>query len=243
MCWRRATIALHNLASVTQRRWYRGLAVRGSDYFRVVPLGARVAPLAALAALVAGCGESRHQDAGEPRGVFTVQVARASFPLHQAVARPERLVLDVRNIGTRTVPNVTVAVTSFYHLTTYPGVASPRRPTWVVDQGPGTIASPPVETVQVDPPGGGTTANYDIWALGPLAPGATRSFVWHVSPVKPGVQRVSYRVYAGLNGRARAQLVDGAPPAGSFTVNIADRPPPTHVNPATGRVAAGPYVP
>jgi hypothetical protein len=95
----------------------------------------------------------------------------------------------------------------------------------------------------VDPPGGGTTSNYNIWALGALAPGATRSFVWHVSPVKPGVHKLSYRVYAGLNGKAQAQLADGAPPAGSFTVDIAGRPPKTHVDPVTGKVVAGPYVP
>jgi hypothetical protein len=193
--------------------------------------------------LAAGCGESRPRDASEPRGTFTVQVAQASFPLRQSVARPEQLVLDVRNTGARALPNVTVAVTSFDYLSDYPNLASRRRPVWVVDAGPGRAADPPVETVQTDPPGGGTTANYNIWALGPLAPGATRSFVWHVTPVKPGLHNVSYRVYAGLDGKAQAQLADGAPPAGSFAVDVAGRPPPVHVNPATGKVAQGPYVP
>lgn len=207
---------------------------------RVVSLGVCGALTGVLAA---GCGESRHQDAGEPRGSFTVQITRASFPARQAVARRTQLVLDVRNAGARTLPNVTVAVTSFYYASAYPNVASSRRPIWVVNQGPGRIADPPVETVQVDPPGSGTTANYGVWALGPVAPGAKRSFVWRVSPVKPGVHRVSYRVYAGLNGRAQAQLAGGASPAGSFTVDVAGRPPLTHVNPVTGKVAAGPYVP
>lgn len=207
---------------------------------RVILLGVCGALAGALAA---GCGESRHEDAGEPKGTFTVQVTHASFPLRQAVARPARLVLDVRNSGARALPNVTVAVTSFYYLSDYPNLASRRRPVWVVNHSPGRIADPPVETVQVDPPGSGTTANYDIWALGPLAPGATRSFAWNVSPVKPGLHRVSYRVYAGLNGRAQAQLASGRPPAGSFAVDIAGHPPPTHVNPVTGKVATGPYVP
>jgi hypothetical protein len=198
---------------------------------------------ALTSALAAGCGESRHANAGEPKGTFTVQVTHASFPANQVVARPTRLVLAVRNTGTHTLPNVTVAVTSFYYLSDYPNLADRRRPIWVLDQGPGTIPNPPVESVQVDPPGSGTTANYNVWALGPLAPGATRSFVWRLSPVKPGVHRVSYRVYAGLNGRAQAQLADGAPPVGSFTVNIAGRPPQTHVNPTTGKVVAGPYMP
>jgi hypothetical protein len=191
----------------------------------------------------AGCGESRHQDAGEPQRSFTVQVTHASFPTEQAVARQTRLVLDIHNTSARTLPDVTVAVTSFDYLSHYPQLASRRRPVWVVNEGPGRIPKPPVETVQTDPPGSGTTANYNIWALGPLAPGASRSFVWHVSPVKPGVHKVVYRVYAGLYGKARAELANGAPAAGSFTVHIARRPPQTHVNPTTGKVVAGPYVP
>ena len=128
------------------------------------------------------------------------------------MARPAQMVVDVRNTSARTLPDVTVAVTSFDYLSDYPNLASRRRPIWVVDEGPGQVPKPPVETVEVDPPGSGTTANYSVWALGPLAPGATRSFVWNVSPVKPGMYRVSYRVYAGLNGRAQAELANGSPP-------------------------------
>ncbi len=193
--------------------------------------------------LAAGCGESRRQDAGEPKAHYTVQVTHASFPTVQAVARPAQLVVDVRNTSAHTLPNVTVAVTSFNYLSDYANLASRRRPIWVVDQGPGRIPKLPVETVEVDPPGSGATPNYDVWALGPLAPGATRRFVWHVSPVKPGVHLVSYRVYAGLNGRAQAELANGSSPAGSFTVHVAGSPPQTHVDPTTGKVVAGPYVP
>ncbi|MGA2164984.1 MAG: hypothetical protein ABSH36_11025 [Solirubrobacteraceae bacterium] len=193
--------------------------------------------------LAAGCGESRRADASEPNGHYTVRVTHSSFPTHQAVARPAQLVLDVRNTGTHTLPDVTVAVTSFDYLSNYANLASRRRPIWIVDEGPGRLANPPVETVEVDPPGSGTTADYNVWALGPLAPGATRSFVWSVSPVKPGTHRLTYRVYAGLNGKAQAALADGSPPQGSFDVDIADRPPATHVDPTTGKVVAGPYVP
>lgn len=194
-------------------------------------------------ALATGCGGSRHQNASEPKGRYTVRVTHASFPTAQAVARPAQLVLDVRNTSARTLPDVTVAVTSFDYLSNYANLASRRRPIWVVNEGPGQIAKPPVETVEVDPPGSGTTANYNVWALGSLAPGATRSFVWNVSPVKPGMHRLSYRVYAGLYGNAQAELANGSPPAGSFLVNIADRPPATHVDRTTGKVVAGPYVP
>jgi hypothetical protein len=211
---------------------------------KVVPRVVLLGVCGALAsAVAAGCGSSAPQDAHEPRGRFTVRVAQASFPAHQSVARPVQLALVVRNTSARTLPNVTVAVTSFDYLSDYPNLADRKRPVWVVDQGPGRIPDPPVETVQVDPPGSGTTANYNVWALGPLPAGATRSFVWHVTPVKPGLHRVFYRVYAGLNGKAQAQLAGGGAPAGSFTVYVAGKPPPNHVDPQTGKVVPGPYVP
>ncbi len=198
---------------------------------------------ALVSALAAGCGGGQPQDAHEAHGNFTVAVTHASFPAVQAVSRPARLVLTVHNTSARTLPDVTVGVTSFYYVSNYPNLASRRRPVWIVDAGPGPLPSRPVETELVDPPGGGTTANYNIWALGSVAAGATRTFVWHVTPVKPGVHRVLYRVYAGLNGRARATLARGRVPGGSFTVVIAGRPPPTHVDPQTGRVVPGPYIP
>jgi hypothetical protein len=191
--------------------------------------------------LASGCGESRQQNAGEPKGMFQVQVTGASFPSKQAVARPEQLVLNVRNTGSRTLPDVTVAVNSFSYTSDYPNLASRKRPIWIVDNGPGPIPNPPVETVEVDPPGGGTTSNDNIWALGRLAPGASKRFVWHLTPVKSGVHSVSYRVYAGLNGKAQAQLAGGGTPGGHFTVAIAGEPPQTHVDPQTGKVTAGAY--
>ncbi len=197
--------------------------------------------LAALAG--SGCGSAAEQNASEPRATFPLQVTQASFPTRQSVAKAERLVLSVRNTGTRTVPNVTVAVNSFYYTSSYTRLAADKRPVWVVDDGPGALPSIPVETVQVDPPGGGATATYNVWALGRLAPGASRSFSWRVTPVKPGVHTVSYRVYADLNGKSRARLPGGGVPQGSFTVAIAGRPPQSHVDPQTGKVVSGPYAP
>ena len=205
----------------------------------VVLLGA--SPLAG--SLASGCGSSAQQDASEPKGTFAVRVTHASFPARQSVAREEQLVLSVRNTSTHAVPNVAVAVNSFDYISSYSNLAARKRPVWVVDHGPGPQPHTAVETVEVDAPGGGATANYNVWALGRLPAGATRSFVWHVTPVKPGVHTVSYRVYAGLNGRARAQLAGGGIPGGSFKVAIAGSPPPAHVNPQTGRVEEGAYSP
>jgi hypothetical protein len=189
----------------------------------------------------AGCGGAR-QDAHEPRGSFPVQVLQARFPARQAIARPASFVLRVRNSGTRTVPNVAISVDSFsYTLTgTFRELASAQRPVWIVDQGPGAVPARAVASAAVDPAGAGQTAYVNTWALGPLAPGRTRTFVWRVTPVKAGVHTVRFAVAAGLDGKSRAVLAGGGAPRGKFVVNVAPAPPPTHVNPESGRVLPGP---
>ncbi|HTZ62633.1 MAG TPA: hypothetical protein VMB51_00860 [Solirubrobacteraceae bacterium] len=199
---------------------------------------------AAVAALaIAGCGGGSQQNAGEPSGVFPVRITHASFPALQSVARPAALVLTVNNAGTQTIPNVAVSLNSLYYETSFPGVASKKRPIWVLERGPGTIPKHPVESEAVAPPGGGQTAYVETWALGPLAPGASATFHWLVTPVEPGLHHVRYVVAAGLAGNAKARFPSGAIPRGGFLVHVAPRPPARHVNPETGKVTPGPYVP
>jgi hypothetical protein len=121
---------------------------------------------------------------------------------------------------------------------------------WIVNNGPGTIPKRPVQTVTVDQPGGGQTAFVNTWALGPLAPGKTKTFVWRVTPVKAGVHSIDFVVAAGLNGRARARVSrsgalegGGGLPVGHFKVAIAGRPVPRYVNPETGKVTHGVFRP
>lgn len=198
-----------------------------------------LAPIGAL--MLAGCGGGARQDAGEPSGNFPIRVVRAVFPLVQAVSRPTVMSITVRNVGTQTAPNVALTVNSFSYKSTYPELADPERPTWVIEQGPGPIADPPVETQEVSTPGGAQTAYVHTWAKGPLAPGQLRTFTWHVVPVKTGVQVVRYVVAAGLAGQARAvRPLTGGPVKGAFLVHIATEPPATHVNPDTGQVVPGP---
>jgi len=202
---------------------------------------------ACLALLLGGCGSGgTRQDAHEPKGAFAVQIVKASFPAQQSVARETRMVLQVRNAGTQTVPNVAVSIDSFAYRSDYPNLASNKRPIWVVETGPGAIPRRPVESEAVSPPGGGQLAYVNTWALGALAPGHTGTFVWRVMPVKAGRYTVHYTVATGLSGRARA-LVDlrsvahGGPAVGHFTAEIAPRPPATHVDPETGQVVPGAY--
>jgi hypothetical protein len=194
---------------------------------------------AAGALLLAGCGGGTRQDASEASGTFAMQVVHPSFPTAQSIARQTRFVLPVRNTGTHTVPNVAVTIDSFDYTSTYPGLAADKRPVWAIEQGPGAIDSPPVESQEISPPGGGQTAYVNTWALGALAPGATRTFVWRVVPVKAGSYTVHYTVAAGLAGKAKARLSSGGLVQGQFAVDIASAPPLKHVNPATGRVEAG----
>jgi hypothetical protein len=191
--------------------------------------------------LVAGCGGASRQDAGEPKGTFAMQVLHARFPIAQSIARQTELVLPVHNSGNNTVPNVAVTIDSFDYTSSYPQLAADKRPVWVIERGPGLVAYPPVESEQVSPPGGGQTAYVNTWALGALAPGATRTFVWRVVPVKSGSYTVHYTVAAGLAGKAKAQLSSGGPVQGQFAVHIKPAPAPTHVNPKTGRVEVGQY--
>jgi hypothetical protein len=168
-----------------------------------------------------------------------MKIVSARFPARQAVARPTRLELQVRNTGAHTVPNVAVTLDSFYYTEHFPELAANKRPVWVVERGPGAIATPPVESQEVSQPGGGQTAYVNTWALGPLAAGRTQTFRWVVVPVKPGSHTVNFRVAAGLSGRAKVALGSGAPVSGRFTVDVAPAPATTHVDPNTGRVVLG----
>jgi hypothetical protein len=197
---------------------------------------------ACVALLADGCGAAR-QDAHEPKGAFSVQVVKASFPARQSVARPTRLTLQVRNTGTQTVPNLAVTIDSFYYAENYPELADNKRPIWAIEEGPGPAAKRLVPSQAVSPPGGGQTAYVNTWALGPLAPNHTQTFLWRVMPLKPGLHTVHFTVAAGLAGKARAQLAGGALPTGHFTVDIAPQPPANHVDPETGQIVSGAYPP
>ena len=89
---------------------------------------------------------------------------------------------------------------------------------WIVD------AAPP----------GGDTAYTNTWALGRLAPGQTRRFVWRVTAVQAGTRTVKWAVAAGLNGKAKATLAGNRAPAGSVTVDVSDKPAQAGVDPETG---------
>ncbi|HXC45765.1 MAG TPA: hypothetical protein VNU24_04105 [Solirubrobacteraceae bacterium] len=196
---------------------------------------------ALLAVLVSGCGSST-RNAREVARIYPVEVLAARFPAKQAIASDTRFTLVVRNAGSRTLPNVAVTLDSFYYTSDYPKLSVRKRPVWIVNTGPGAHATnPPVKTAEIDPPGGGETAFVNTWALGALAPHASRAFVWLVTPVKAGTHTVHYSVAAGLDGKAQARLAGGGLATGSLTASIAPKPPATHVNAQTGAIQSGAY--
>ena len=192
--------------------WYVPAAVRGS----LITSGIAAATLVALS----GCGGSNErQDADEPRGTFNVAVD-ASFPAKQSLAKKERLDVRVRNTGDKTIPNVSLTVDGFSYRSNRPELADPNRPNWIVDKAPR----------------GGDTAYTGTWALGRLKPGEERTFTYGVTPVRPGTHRVKYRVAAGLDGKAKAQLDGGGIPQGSLTATVSREPGQSAVDPNTGEV-------
>jgi hypothetical protein len=193
-------------------------AVEGTRGLRLIAV-----PCAALVALGLGaCGGDSRQDASEPSGTYRVAM-RASFPAHQHVAAPTRLVVEVRNRSRKTLPNVAVTVDSFSTRSERADLADAQRPIWVVDV----------------PPEGSTTAYTNTWALGPMFAGETKRFVWRLTPVVAGTHRVRFRVAAGLNGNAKAVLAGDRVPEREVTVRISSRPASARVDPETGAVVHG----
>ena len=174
----------------------------------------------------------------EKTGTYAMQVVHAQLPAAQSIARQTRLVLPVHNSGTATVPNVAVTIDSFDYASNYPELAADKRPVWVIERGPGAIAKPPVESEEVSPPGGGQTAYVNTWALGPLAPGATRMFVWQVVPVKPAATPSPTPSPRASPARPRPAVLGRS---GSGTVRGRHRPgPAAHPRePGTGRLEVG----
>lgn len=174
----------------------------------------------ALAVTAAGCGGGERQDADEPSGTWRVEVVDAEFPSSQNIAKQETMRIRVRNADDRDIPNLAVTVDSFTQRSEQADLADSSRPVWIVD----------------DAPNGGTTAYVNTWALGRVPAGETKTFEWEVTPVVAGDHELTYRVAAGLDGKAKARVDGGGRPEGSFDVSISRRPAQARVNPDTGAV-------
>lgn len=223
---------------------------------RVVRRGTRgfcgVVVALASAVVVTACGAGPRQDVNEPKGNFPVNLTTAKFPASQRLSGHVHLVLKVRNAGTRTIPDIAVTICNvtcaypappgegtsaqaFAEDLGMPEVANPSRPVWIVDRPPGLCGY----SCQQGGAGGAVTAYSNTWALGALSPGATATFDWAVTAVRPGHHVVAWEIAAGLNGKAKAVTANGSLPHGTFTVNISSAPVQSYVN-GSGKVVTTP---
>ncbi|MGZ4203625.1 MAG: hypothetical protein ACXVRH_16370 [Thermoleophilaceae bacterium] len=172
--------------------------------------------------LLSACGGSR-QDANEPSGKFKVEIVKATFPGKQKLAKRSTMEISIKNVDSRTVPDISVTVDSFDKREDNPQLADASRPVFVVNAGPT----------------GGDTANQATSALGPLKPGQTKTFKWDVTAVQAGNFHISYEVSAGLYGKARAVDSTGQPPKGEFAGTVSAVAPNTTVNFDNGKSVEG----
>ena len=190
-------------------------------------MGFVVAACTALSPGLSACGGEKRQDENEPEGRFRVDVVDASFPVKQKLAKRSALKITVRNAGRRTVPNIAVTVNGFDTKLKNPELADPSRPVFVINGKPTEIGDF-AESKDIAPEGG-ETAYVNTWALGPLKAGAEKTFRWSVTAVRAGPFKISYKLAAGLDGKAKAVDAEGITPAGIFQGTVDDTPPDTRV--------------
>lgn len=172
------------------------------------------ASLIALAIGVAACGGAAKQDEDETAGAYTLDVISASFPGRQRLGQETQLRVRVKNVGDTEIPDLALTVEGFHQRVDDASLADPRRNIWLVNEGPFNSDS----------------SFTDTWTLGRVPAGATRTAVWKVTAVRSGTYSLRYRVAAGTDGKARAELPDGGPPRGSFIARISKTPRSTQIN-------------
>jgi hypothetical protein len=166
------------------------------------------------------------QDENEPEGNFPLEVSSASFSGGKKLAQRSDLRITVRNAGSETVPNVAVTVNGLSKRRDNPDLADPERPVFVINGLHTNIGGVP--EAKEAAPLGCDTAYVNTWACGPLKAGREKTFRWNVTAVEAGEYTISYRVSAGLDGKARATPSSGSL-TGRFTGNISDKAPNTRV--------------
>lgn len=176
----------------------------------------------------AGCGGGERQDENEAEGDFPVEVVKASFPETQKLAKSSDLVVTLRNAGQKTIPNIGLTVNGFDERKNNPDLADPDRPVFAINGVQVKIAGFP-ESKEAAPKGC-DTAYVNSWACGPLKPDQMKTFRWSVTAVRAGDYRITWRVNAGLDGKAKAVAAGGGPqPRGTFAGTISNKAPTVRV--------------
>ena len=96
-----------------------------------------MAALVGASVAATGCGGGApRQDAKEPTGAYKVQIVEAKFPSRQSLAQRSRMVITVKNVDNKVIPDIAVTVKAFDQRRNDPNLADPRRPIFVVNTGP-----------------------------------------------------------------------------------------------------------
>jgi len=200
----------------------------------------------------AGCGSGDRQDEDEPKGEFPVEVVSATFPKEQKLAKDSKMEIVVRNAGTKEIPVISVTVEcpgqkqdeganrsggsggsasgagsqggGFNYRSTFPGVADPSRPQFVVNTIP-TRTPRNYDRGRLDPLER-SSAYVSTYPLGKLAANREVTFEWDVTAVRAGPYKICWKVNAGLDGKAKAvPPQDGGPISGQFAGEVDDKAP------------------
>ena len=180
-----------------------------------------------LSAGIGACGGGDPLDANEDEQTYEVQVSEATFPKHQVLAKKSNLEITVKNTGSETIPDIAVTVDGFYTRLKDPDLFDPRRPVFSINGVQKQIGNYP--EIKLDAPDGGETLYVNTWSLGELEPDDETTFRWRVTAVRPGPYKLTYKVAAGLHGKALAEDVGGSQPGGTFAGTISDEVPYTRV--------------
>lgn len=138
--------------------------------------------------MLAGCGGSQSAASSTDGDPFRVSATATLEPVQRLGSQYRLRLTIVNRDDERSLPTANATVTGFSHaIAAEDGgagvVADPRRPNWIIDA----------------PPRGASSAYRDTWSLGSVRAGGRKTFVWRISPVQPGHQRLRWRVSAGLD--------------------------------------------
>jgi len=210
-----------------------------------------VALACATSLVAAGCGGGTRQDEDEPDGNFPVEVVSTEFPEEQKLAKDSKMQIVVRNAGDEEIPVISVTVEcpgqepededdrsagsggspsgsgsqggGFNYRSTFPGVADPSRPQFVVNTIP-TRTPRNYDRGRLDPLER-SSSYVSTFPLGKLAPNREATFTWDVTAVRSGPYKICWKVNAGLDGKAKAKPFQGTPIAGEFSGTVSDEAP------------------
>jgi hypothetical protein len=174
---------------------------------RLIAIGALFALMAAFAA---GCGGTRG-DAGADTGTYKVKAAWR-FPKTQPLGKPVNFSLLIRNVDTKTIPQLVVTISGLRTFIKQPGAATQTRPVWVPND---------VNYSDVTP---NSTATGNTYSLGPLAAGAAHHYILPLTPIRRGEHPIGYQLAGNIYGSAKVTLENGNPAADQQTVAVDPTP-------------------